>query len=209
MFFPNEWFAVLFGILLLGPLVAAAVIDMRTFRIPKWISVGLLALGLVVTLMRGAWLGSLGGMVWTLEPGGWLTGLGDAFLFAIAGFFTGFLIFFGIWLIGVAGGGDAKLAGALGVWLGPYGFLVAMTGAFLVVLVTAIGKTVGKIFSGKMSETVSRPSNVPLKQRGQRLSFSLPLAVGTFLALFGLAAEDFKRWFPPPESPQGMVSPKE
>jgi len=56
--------------------------------------------------MSGGWRGAIGN---------WNT---DGLLFALAGFAVGFGILFVLWLIGGGGGGDVKMMGALGAWLG-------------------------------------------------------------------------------------------
>ncbi len=56
-FFPDAATAASFFVLLLVGLSVAAYVDLRTFRIPKWITLSLFALGLVVNAVRGLWLG--------------------------------------------------------------------------------------------------------------------------------------------------------
>lgn len=77
--------------------LVAAYIDYRTQRIPNKLTVPLFLLGWVYQLYANG-------------PHGLLYGL--------AGFAIGFGVYFVLWLIGGGGGGDAKLAGAVSVWLG-------------------------------------------------------------------------------------------
>ena len=79
--------------------LVAAVIDVRTRRIPNWFTVPVLAGGLIFHTITGGW-------------GGLLTALG--------GFVTGFGILLVLWLMGGGGGGDVKLMGAVGAWLGAW-----------------------------------------------------------------------------------------
>ena len=79
--------------------LVAAVIDVRTRRIPNWFTVPVLAGGLIFHTVTGGW-------------GGLLTALG--------GFVTGFGILLVLWLMGGGGGGDVKLMGAVGAWLGAW-----------------------------------------------------------------------------------------
>jgi len=77
--------------------MTAAISDYQTRRLPNWLTVSALATGLAAhTLVNG------------------LAGLG----FSLLGFATGFGILLILWLIGGSGGGDVKLMGALGAWLG-------------------------------------------------------------------------------------------
>jgi prepilin peptidase CpaA len=79
--------------------LVAAVIDVRTRRIPNWFTVPVLAGGLIFHAVTAGW-------------GGLLTALG--------GFVTGFGILLVLWLMGGGGGGDVKLMGAVGAWLGAW-----------------------------------------------------------------------------------------
>lgn len=77
--------------------LVAAVMDLRTRRIPNWYTVPAFVAALIFHIATGGF-----------------SGLGTA----MAGFGVGFGILFVLWLIGGGGGGDVKLMGALGAWLG-------------------------------------------------------------------------------------------
>jgi len=89
MILPNLVF-----VLVVGAFTAvAAVSDLRTRRLPNWLTVPAFAAGLLAhTVVNG------------------FAGLG----FALLGFATGFGLLLVLWLIGGGGGGDVKLMGALG-----------------------------------------------------------------------------------------------
>ena len=71
--------------------------DLRTRRVPNWLTVTGFASAIIFHLfVNGA------------------AGLGHA----LGGFALGFGLLFVLWLIGGGGGGDVKLMGALGAWLG-------------------------------------------------------------------------------------------
>jgi len=93
-------------LLLLGLLAAAALIDMRSHRIPNWLSLGgtLLALGLSVALLG-------------VGREGLLTGL--------AGLAVGLAVFLPFYLMGGMGAGDVKFMAMAGTFIGPYHALLA------------------------------------------------------------------------------------
>ena len=75
----------------------AAASDLRTRRLPNWLTVPAFATAVVAhTVVNGL----------------------DGLSFALAGFGAGFGLLLILWLIGGGGGGDVKLMGALGAWLG-------------------------------------------------------------------------------------------
>ncbi len=77
----------------------ALVWDVKSRRIPNGLNLVGLILGLAFQTYHRGW---------------------DGLLFSLAGFGTGFGILFILWIIGGGGGGDVKLMGAVGAWLGPY-----------------------------------------------------------------------------------------
>lgn len=98
--------------LLIAASSVACVTDLRSMRIPNWLTLPLLALGLA----HGGWVGGL-------------AGLGQAMLgMLIAGG-----IFIAAYAIAGGGAGDAKLMMALGAWVG------AERSALLVLCVTIAG----------------------------------------------------------------------
>lgn len=76
---------------------AAMVMDLKWRRIPNWLTVSALALALI---FHG----------FTNGTAGLLTSAG--------GFCVGFGFLFVLWCVGGGGGGDVKLMGAIGAWLG-------------------------------------------------------------------------------------------
>ncbi len=86
--------------------LTAAFTDLSARRIPNWLTVSSLAVALLFHTITGGW-----------------AGLG----FALGGFATGFSILLVLWLIGGGGGGDVKLMGALGGWMGAKGGVLPNT----------------------------------------------------------------------------------
>src|SRR5258708_1598366 len=77
--------------------MTAAIIDIRSRRIPNWITVPAALAGLAFHITR--------------------SGV-DGLLYSLGGFAMGFGILFVLMVIGQGGGGDVKLMGAVGAWLG-------------------------------------------------------------------------------------------
>ena len=76
VFFPDPVFGWLFFSVLVGLLAVAAVIDIRTTRIPKRLTLTIAAAGLLANIIRGIWLGNDHQQTWQLDPGSfWLGGL--------------------------------------------------------------------------------------------------------------------------------------
>lgn len=83
--------------------LTAMITDLKWRRIPNPLTVGAFVLGLVFHLVTGGW---------------------DGLLFALGGFAVGFGFLLVLWLIGGGGGGDVKLMGAMGAWLGAKSTLI-------------------------------------------------------------------------------------
>src|SRR5690349_4351508 len=121
-FYPDPVFGWTFYAVLVGFLAVATYIDVGTLRIPKTLTLPMLVVGLVFSVVRGAWMGSIlegsDRVVWVFARSpalGALAGL----LCALAGFVVGFVLFFVLWRMGIMKGGDVKLVAALGAWVGP------------------------------------------------------------------------------------------
>jgi prepilin peptidase CpaA len=87
--------------------IVALVHDLWAGTLPNWLTVPAFAVGLLFHMVVGCWQAGL-------------VGLGGGLLFALGGFATGFGILFVLWLVGASAGGDVKLMGALGSWLGAW-----------------------------------------------------------------------------------------
>lgn len=108
--------------------LAAAYIDYRTQRIPNKLTVPAFLLGWVYQFYAHQWSGLLDGL---------------------AGFAIGFGMYFVLWIVGGGGGGDAKLAGAVSVWLGfqkTLGMIIAST--IFVILGTGFVMLYGMLTKG-------------------------------------------------------------
>jgi prepilin peptidase CpaA len=157
----------------------AAVWDWRTNRLPNWLTVSAFFIALVFHL-------TVGGI-----QGGW-TGAGSSLLTALAGCATGFGILFVLWLIGGGGGGDVKLMGALGAWLGPehtvWVFLLSAvivlfeTIAVLVWQATQLGVVGAKArYFNRRREAGQANATAPRRRRV--MPYGIPVALATWCVL--------------------------
>ena len=157
--------------------VVTAWTDMRSRRIPN-----------AVTLPM--WLAGWVYQVWFFQADGLLNGL--------YGFGIGFGVFFVLWMIGSAGGGDVKLLGALSVWLGPGLTLKVMFASLLFVIFGTFGVLFSNVISKGWRRTrnqfssdalnhkgKSKKTSETIEQRQKRrvMAFALPVALATWSVL--------------------------
>lgn len=166
--------ATLSTIALIALLVGAAATDLRTRRIPNALTVS----GLVIALALRSTLG-----VGSLVDG--LQGAGIAFLVVLP-FFA----------LGALGGGDLKLLVAVGAFMHPFQFVLALLATAVVGGVLAVGESVRRGAMGPLlSNTLGLTSHVATGGRlGHRSTIRTPGAVtvpyGVAIAVGSLAA-----WF--------------
>ncbi len=116
-------------VLLLMVSVAAGVIDLRSRRIPNWLTVPALLLGLGANVVLGG-----------------LAGLKTSLL----GFGLALLIYLPLFLLRAMGGGDVKLMAALGAAAGPQHWLVlfvltALLGGVVALVVVILRGALGRV----------------------------------------------------------------
>ncbi len=186
---PSAVYVIAVAVLLSSFMAVAAWIDGKTWRIPKRLTLSMLAAGVVMQVVGGTWMAAEERPGWLLHDGTAL-GLLDGLLFSLAGAATGFAIFFGFWIMGVGGGGDVKLATALGAWVGPRIFVYVLLFTMPVVAVAVVVIMVRRLMAGK-APAVAVDKSAPafgVKNLGRRpMTFSLPLAIATvlfFLVMF-------------------------
>ena len=135
----------------------AALLDARTRRVPNWLTVPFFAAGLVFNTVWQGW---------------------EGLLIALGGFAAGFGILLVLWLIGGGGGGDVKLMGALGAWLGA-GQIVAvfLLSTALILLASAV---LG--LARLLRRAASRPADARVS-KAPKVPFAVPAALATWIVL--------------------------
>jgi prepilin peptidase CpaA len=186
-------------------LFVATVTDLRSRRIPNWLVLPFLAMGILVSPWRSDWFGARKGL-WmprdwsSFRQSGW-PGSGHGFDWhgfgqSLAGAGLAFLLF-GIlfWKFGM-GAGDVKLAAAIGAWIGPQQLLYAffftgMAGgvialgwiAYLKIFKPLAQRAGDLIFGRKPDRQVDSGSSVAFLLK-RSIPYAPAIAIGTFLSFF-------------------------
>jgi len=170
-------FEVLFLLIVVLFTAGAVVSDLRTRRIPNWLTAP--ALGMAIAMHTAS---------------GGVSGLG----FSLLGFAAGFGVLFCLWLIGGGGGGDVKMMGALGAWLGlTLTIQVFLVSAVLTVLLTGVpllytfltqGFTTlrRRHLAGGLRGSGPQPKGENRDRRGRRrrlVPYAVPVALSTWVVL--------------------------
>ena len=177
----------IYDILFLAALVAFTAVcfatDFRMGKIPNWLTVPMFALGIVFHLIHGGF-----------------GGLGVSLL----GFGAGFGVLLAMMLIGAAGGGDVKMMGALGAWLGfmltikvfATSALVALALSATLMIYTTATKgysTARRRYTGKAVWEANAAAAKGRKQGASRPGWALPYAVPLAIATWILLAFELYR----------------
>lgn len=162
--------------------LTAAIIDVRTRRIPNWLTVSAFFAALAFYVFGG-------GSNFGVDSG--FQGL----LYSLGGFAVGFGILFVLWLIGKGGAGDVKLMGAVGAWLGPmftvFAYVLsvcfAVLGSILVLCLMVTNEGVSpvrrRLFSRPSKTPASDERRTQLARKHRLMTYALPVALGTWLVL--------------------------
>lgn len=155
-------------IVLVGLVIAAAWSDLRTRRIPNWMSVTGAAAGFVLQF----WFGGLHGAAQSL-----------------AGLGLGLAIFMPLYILGGMGAGDVKLFSAVGALAGPLPLMIVFVFTALLGGVAAIALALSR---GRLRETLERTGSLMLGVRtasgpdSLRLPYGAVIAGGTLLSVLVL-----------------------
>ena len=131
-----------------------AVIDLRTRRVPNWLTFGTAAIGLLLAVIRGHQLG-----------------------FAIGGLVLGAALMLPGHLVGATGAGDVKLLAALGSWLGPAGTVTAFLYSALAGGAIAI---IVAVHRGRLQTTLQRTAALARSGSGLAAEIGRAPAAGRF-----------------------------
>jgi len=171
---PALWSVIVLGVVL----IIAAVFDLRSGRIPNWLTYPAIIIGLVGH-------GIIGGIHGKPDTMG-LVG-------SAIGFTVGFFPLLLCWLAGGIGGGDVKLTGAIGAlggWrlvLGAmlYGFIIAAIMAVVVMIRRKIvRRTLKRVWNTMVLLVIpgSRPGN-PTDADSPRIALASAICLGTIIAM--------------------------
>jgi prepilin peptidase CpaA len=155
-------------------LAVATFTDLRNRRIPNWLVVPFMGLGIVVS----AWLH------------GW-HGLGQSF----AGLGLGILLYGFLFWMGGMGAGDVKLAAAIGAWIGPnqlfFALIVtAMVGGLMVFVWALFGGFLKELFTGAgnlafgFKKRAVREEMVLSNPLKRKMPYAPAIAIGTLISFF-------------------------
>jgi len=140
--------------------------DLKSRRIPNWLTVSAAILGLVYHIATGGIAGLL------LSLGGFATGFGFLLL---------------LWLTGSGGGGDVKLMGAVGCWLGAFTTLLVFIGsagaAVICMLAVILWSNASKNDGAKVADGAAGGAVVQSSVMKQTIPYAVPVAM-TVLSLF-------------------------
>jgi prepilin peptidase CpaA len=122
-------------VVLIALLMAAAVIDWRTYRIPNWLTVGGMAFGAAYN---------------TAFPPAGQYGI----LFALAGLGCGLIVFLPLYALRIMGAGDVKLMAMVGAFVGLPGIFSAVLYTLIVGGAAALGMAIYRRAFRRMASNV-------------------------------------------------------
>jgi prepilin peptidase CpaA len=162
-------------------LLAAAVWDWRTHRVPNWLTYGAIAAGVALSVALGPWDAG-----YTALPH---DRLGCAGL-SLMSMGLGLLPMWAIFYFGGLGGGDVKLMGAVGAILArPEGVLYAFVYSFLAAIVLAVvimlhrrivGQTLRRILAATLGFVAGTHPTLPADS--PRVPFAVAILIGGLLS---------------------------
>jgi prepilin peptidase CpaA len=163
-----------FALIISGFTLVAAISDWRTRKLPNWLTVSALVTALVFHIAMGGFSG---------------------LLFSLSGFAIGFGILLILWLVGGGGGGDVKLMGAVGAWMGPLLTLqVFLVSAAVIAVVTVfdLALALASLSFCRQSQCCtanvdgapkSIKQTITEKRRFRIVPYAVPVAVSTWLVI--------------------------
>ena len=151
---------------------ASAALDLRTRRVPNWLTLGITGLGVSLAAAHLTRVSVTG---------------------ALAGFALGLLLMLPGHVIGATGAGDVKLFAAVGTLLGPAGVVVAflytaILGGALAVIVAVYRGRLETTLQGAATLVLTGGANVAEIERptaNNRFAYAPAIAIGTLAAALG------------------------
>jgi len=150
--------------------------DVRTRRIPNWLTLGAAGVALGYALFSGG-----------------LSGLG----FAVGGWLVGAALFFPLFALGGMGAGDVKLLAALGAWLGPVdavwlAIFASIAGGAMAVVVSMYHGYLGQAGTNmwfmlthwRAAGVQPIPGLTLSDARAPRLAYAIPIGIGLVCTLW-------------------------
>ena len=160
----------------IGLAIVASACDLKSARIPNWLTFGAAALAVLFH---------------AVAPGG--SGLGTA----VAGMGVGLLVFFPIFALGAMGAGDVKLLAALGAWVGWYPVIYVALYGSIAGGVLGILYALSRGYLGQALHNIQRllaywsvvglkplPALTLQSSTALRMPYALPIAVGVMVTLW-------------------------
>lgn len=171
----------------IGFTAAAAAYDLTTKKIPNALTVTAFIAAVLFHTLSGAFQSGI-------------AGAGHGVLMSLGGFATGFGILFVLWVIGAGGGGDVKLMGALGSWLGAtttlqvflLSSLFVLIGSVVVVASSACSKGLFRTKEKYLSANGTAVEAVDKQRVNRRLMpYGVPVALATWSLLAHSGLKNF------------------
>jgi prepilin peptidase CpaA len=190
MFWTNQH--IVFIIALMSFTLATAYTDTFQWKIPNKLTLPFFGLGLIYQIVFwgfGPWNG-------LMETHGLLDGL--------MGFGLGFGLYFCLWIVAGGGGGDVKLMGALGAWLGFKLTFWLIIASLMMVVIDGIVVTLYRVLThgmkrfqkqylatgktDKKGKPVFVKETAAEKQKRRMLPFAIPVAMAVWMVMLTNAA---------------------
>jgi len=170
------------GAVLIALAVAAGAADLRTGKVPNWLTLPAAAVGLLAHALTGGISGGDGRL---------------GLLGSLAGVGMGLVPLLLVWMVGGIGGGDVKLAGAIGALGGwrfalatlTYGIIAAVLMAVVIMVYKKlVRRTLRRVWHTLVLLVIpgARPAD-PTGADSPRIPFAVALCVGAAGALAELA----------------------